>query len=803
MIELRQTFRRLLTAPGFTFTAVAILGLGIGANTVVFSIIDAVYLDDPPHIVEPERLVRVYGVDDRVGAPTSMPYPDFAHYEANQSSFDGLMGFGHTIALTVGRSDSRGPARGMFVSHDYFDVLGVRPAAGRWFVPEEDAVAAPQMAAVVSHRFWTSALGAGDDVVGQTLYLNGLAFAVVGVAPDGFAGPSPIEIPPDVWVPLHTVSALAPRDWEMLERPASGGWNWVQGIGRLREGVTLEAARDDLAGLSAYLKETFPRQTNQVVALSADARFMPTASDSLADALKLMLVAAAAVLFAGTANVAVLLSLRASDGARTVALSKALGATPARIVRSALLESLLMVGLGTAVGMWLSYGAAGLVAGFLPASFSVSFEPDLTVFVFACLLALTVALASASIPALRSAHVDVNGTLKGDFGAGQRGSRLRSGLVVAQVAVAAVLVLAAALTARSVASASSISFGFEPEGRVLLSTTLSNHGYTPEEGQIFVGEALERLRALPGVTAVSTLSNVPFLGAYYSEGFRHPSGNANAPANMGINTVSPDFFAAMGVDLVAGRPIDRTDVAGGIPSIVVSVTTARNLWPDEDPIGQRLFGRLGQPLWEVVGVVEDTRVRDLERTPELYGYTALAQDYRADVTFVVHGQAPLPLLRESLYAVDASVAISDIRSMEEVISAVASYYRSPALLLNVVAGVALVLAIVGLYGVLSYVVSRERREIGIRMALGASRQVVATEIVRRASRWVLLGLGIGGSAAWLAAPVLQAFLFGVQARDFGVWTSALLGLFLIAAAASALPARRAARLNPADALRRE
>jgi predicted permease len=524
---------------------------------------------------------------------------------------------------------------------------------------------------------------------------------------------------------------------------------------------------------------------------------------SLADALKLMLVAAAAVLFAGTANVAVLLSLRASDGVRTIALSKALGATPARIVRSGLLESLLIVGLGTAVGMWLSYGAAGVAAGILPASFSVSFEPDLTVLAFACLLALTVAIVSALIPALRSAQVDVNGALKGNVGAGQRGSGLRSSLVVAQVAVAAVLVLAAALTARSVATASSIAFGFEPEGRVLLSTTLSNHGYTPDDGQMFVREALERLRALPGVRAVSTLSNIPF-GPYYSEGFRHPSGDPAAPSgNMGINAVSPEFFAAMGIDLVAGRPIDRTDVPGGIPSIVVSATTARNLWPNQDPIGQRLFGRLEQPLWEVVGVVEDTRVRDLERTPELYGYTALAQDYRADVTFVVHGQAPLPLLRESLYAVDASIAITGIRSMEEVISAVASYYRSPALMMNVVAGVALVLAVVGLYGVLSYAVSRERREMGIRMALGASREIVATEIVRRALRWVLLGLAIGGSVAWLAAPVLQTFLFGVEARDFAVWTSALLGLLLVAAAASALPARRAARLNPADALRRE
>ena len=804
MIELSQTVRRLLHAPGFTFTAVAILGLGIGANATVFSIIDAIYLDDRPHILDPDRLVRVYGVNDGAGTPADMPYPDFAYYDENQRSFDGLMGWGHTVALTVGHLDSREPARGMFVSHDYFDVLGVRPAAGRWFFPEEDAVAAPQMAAVVSHSFWSNALSADADAVGQTIYLNGLTFLVVGVAPEGFAGPSPVEIPPDVWVPFHAVNALSPRDWEMIERPPRGGWNWVQGIGRLREGVTLDVARSDLEGLSAYLKESFPLQTNQSVALNADARFMPRDGGSFQDMLKLMVVAAGAVLLAGSANVAVLLSVRASEATRNVALSKALGASGARIARSSLIESLVLGGLGAAVGVWLSYTASGVAASILPASFSVSFEPDLTVLAFACSLALIVAVASGLVPALRAAHVDVNRALKGDDGAGHGRSRMRSGLVVAQVAVAAMLMLAAALTVRSVAAASSIPFGFDPEGRMLMSTALGNHGYSPEEGQVFVRETLDRLRGQPGVRAVSTMSNIPFLSGYYSEGFRRPSEDANAPsANMGINTVSADFFAAMGIDLMVGRPIDQTDVAGGIPSVVVSATTAQNLWPDRDPIGQRLYGRPGQLLWEVVGVAEDTRVSDLDRTPDLYGYTALAQDYRADVVFVIHGQTPLPLLRESLYAVDPSVAISDSRSMEEVISLVASYYRSPALLMNVLGAISLLLAIVGLYGVLSYAVSRERREIGIRMALGASSQRVAWEIVRRALGLVLLGLAIGGSAAWLAAPVLRLFLFGVEPRDLAVWTTALLALLLIAAASSGLPARRAASLNPADALRRE
>jgi predicted permease len=801
--DFRYAVRRLLNSPGFVFTAVAIVGLGVGVNTIVFSIIDAVYLEDPMHIQDPDRLVRVYAVDDGTGFPTSMPYPDFAYYDANQRSFDGFMGWGHTIALTVGHSDASEPARGMFVSNDYFDVLGVRPELGRWFLPEEDAAAAPQMAAVVSHGFWSNVLGANANVVGQAISLNGLTFVIVGVAPEGFAGPSPVQIPPDIWVPFHTVTALSPQDWEMIERPESGGWNWVQAIARLRENVTIDAARGDLESLSAYLKESFPVQVNQSIALNEDARFMPRIGGSFVGMLQLMLLAAGAVLLAGTANVAVLLSVRATEATRNAALSKALGASRRRITQSALIESLVLGGLGAAVGIWLAYATSNVAANILPATFSVSFEPDLTVLAFACLLALTVAMLSGLVPALRTAHVDVNSVLKGDDRSGHTRSPLRSGLVVAQVAVAAIMVLGAALTARSVATASSIPFGFDQEDRTLLSVTLGNHGYSPEEGQVFVREALDRLRGLPGVRDVSTLSNIPLL-SYYSEGFRHPSPDVTAPrTNMGVNAVSSDFLEAMGIELRMGRGIDETDTAGRVPSIVISETTAENLWPDQYPIGQRLYGRRDQPLWEVVGVAEDARFRDLDRAPDFYGYTALAQDYRADVTFVVHGETPPPLLRDALYAIDPAVAISDMRTLEDVIGLVAANYRSPAVLMNVFGAMSLLLAVVGLYGVVSYTVSRERREIGIRMALGSSSRQVAWVIVRRALGLVLLGLAIGGAAAWLAAPVLGSFLFGVEPRDLAMWITALLALLLVGAAASGIPARRAASLNPADALRRE
>jgi hypothetical protein len=268
-----------------------------------------------------------------------------------------------------------------------------------WFFPEEDEASAPQMAAVVSHAFWSNALSGDTKAVGQTIQLNGLTFVIVGVTPKGFIGPSPIETVPDLWVPFQTLTALSPRDSQMLERPERGGWNWVQGIGRLREGVTVDAARGDLNSLSAYLKENFPVQTNQSIALNADARFIPRDGGSFEDMLKVMVVATAAVLLAGTANVAVLLSVRASEARRDVALSKALGASAARIARSALIESLVLGALGAAVGVWLSYTTSGGAATLLPASFSVSFEPDVTVLAFACALALTVGMASGLVPA--------------------------------------------------------------------------------------------------------------------------------------------------------------------------------------------------------------------------------------------------------------------------------------------------------------------------------------------------------------------------------------------------------------------
>jgi predicted permease len=780
---------------------VAVLAVGVGTTSAMFSIVDAVYLEDPPHIADFGDLVRVHGVSDRSGTSVDMPYPDFAYYVEQQRSFDGLMGWGHSIALTIGRSGVRSPGTGMFISYDYFDVLQTRPAAGRWFRPEEDSVAAPQLAAVISHGLWSGVFDSDPHIVGEMLSLNGTPFRVVGVAPRGFAGPSPLDVPPDVWVPFHAQPVLSPQDWAMLERPVNpGGWNWVQGIGRLRQGVTLEAARADLALLSANLRENFARWVDGGIGVNGDARFIPGRGDALQGTLRLMVVAAAAVLLIAWANVSILLLVRGSDAVRDVAVRMALGASRWRVVRVLLVESLIVGGLGSAAGVWLAYSASGILAGTIPATFSVSFGLDVTVLVFACLLGLAVSVVSGLLSALPTGRLDVIRTLK-DGGRSGRGRGLRDGLVVAQVALATGLAVAAGLTARSVTAASAIPFGFDPDGRTLVTTTLSGQGYTDDQGRVFIGSALERILSLPGVRSASTLSNVPFLGGFYAEGFRRPDADASAPSgNMGINAVSPDFFDAMGIRMIAGRPIGTGDVPGAPPALVVSASTARSLWPGQDPLGRRLYGRRGELLWEVVGVAENTRVQDLDRSPELYGYTAVAQDYRATVTFVVRGEAPPAALREALYAEDPALAISSLRPMDDVIDLVLSQYRTAAVLMNALAALSLLLAVTGLYGVLSFAVTQGRRDIGIRVALGASSGRVVWGVVRWALGLALPGLTVGGTAAWMVAPALGSFLYGVDPRDAAVWTTALLALLVVTTASSLLPARRAAQLDPVDTL---
>ena len=572
----------------------------------------------------------------------------------------------------------------------------------------------------------------------------------------------------------------------------------------------------------------------------------------------------AGVLLIGSINIAILLLARGSARSTDAAVQMAVGATRGRIIRGALIESLVLAVLGGALGIGLAYLASGLVAGILPVTFSVSFEPDGTVLAFACALTVSTALLFGLVPALRTGCVDLSQTLKGEQGSSDR-SRIRSGLVVTQVAIAGSLAVAAALTAQSFATASAVPLGYDVADRILLSVNLSEQGYSEEQAQVFIRRALEGLRAVPGVRSASTMASVPFdrppplltrrrppvvpwgasdstssftalapptfwtpgrevasrdsvgyLGLQASLRVLRREFSYRASATEGLsprseselllaqisNVVSPDFFTTMGIEVIAGRAIDETDVASGPTALVVSASMAHMFWPDQEPVGLSLLTPDGQVQAEVVGVVEDTRSIGLSSGPESRSYSASAQNYRPGVTFVVHSDVGGGRLRGVLFSLDQGIAVS-VRTLREVVGREVDRFRNAALLAGVFGSLALVMAMVGLHGVLSYAVVRARKDIGIRVALGASRQQAGQAVVGRALRLTAIGLLVGGLLTFAGAPLLASFLFEIEARDLGMWTTAAAVVFVVVGASSIMPALRATSVDPMEALRAE
>jgi putative ABC transport system permease protein len=802
--DARYAGRGLMKTPSFTAVAVAILGLGIGATTSIFAVLDAVYFDELPHVVEPDRLVRLY----RTTASTqsgALAYPDYEHYRDNAAVFDGLMAYDPAgIALTISRNDGRVDGRGTFVSDNYFDVLGTRPAAGRWFLPEEDRSGGSHRVAIISHGVWNDMFDGDPSAVGASVRLNGKAFTVVGVAPEGFRGPSPLETPPDVWFPFHAQPLLAPAEgaWP-LERVEGNRWVWIWSMGRLRNGITLEAAQDNVEAMASHLEETFAFWNKGWGArVYENVKFHPPSGTSLATMTRLLLAVVVAVLLVASANIAILLLARGSARSRDVAVRVAMGAGRGRVIRGALTESLILGLLGAAAGVGVAYLSADVVAGVLPTSFSVSFEPDLTVLAFAVGLALVTAMTFGLIPALQTASVDVNRTMKGDERGAAR-SRVRGGLVVAQVAVSVSLAISAALMARSLATASAVPLGYDVEDRMLLSVNLNNHGYSDAEGLVFARRTLERLQAVPGVRSATTMVMIPFRGSW---GTSVPGPGERTEENlvdMGLNAVSPGFFRTMGIRILAGRPTDERDVEGATPALVVSASTARLLWPNQDPLGQQILEDDGTLRWEVVGVAEDTRFNDLGAAPDAYAYMAHEQRYQPSVTFVVEGAVAVGPLREAVLSVNPGMAIARVQSVKDAVNRELARFRTSALLVGVFGSLALVLAMVGLYGVLSYSVVRSRRDIGIRVALGASTRRVGRGVLARALRLTITGLAVGGVLTFAGARLLASFLYGIGPSDPLTWAGAAVVVLLVAGVASVIPAARAAKVDPMLALRAE
>ena len=805
--DARIAVRSLSKDLGFTLTAVAILGLGIGANTTVFTLVNNLFLEPPPDVVEPDRLVRLNRTTQGSGFG-ALAYPDYAYYRDNNEVFDGVFAYDPDgVALSIGVTDRLTAGRGWMVSHNYFDVLGVRPVAGRWFREDEDRTPGTHSVAIVSHTLATTLFGNASNAVGASLSLNGNTFSVIGVPPPTFRGTSPTETPPDVWVPIHAQPILTPLGGDLALRRVSGEtWLWLWAVGRLRDDITTEAAQGHMDGLARYLEENFAEwNADWGVVLSPGSRFHPPNATSLTTMTLLLFGVVAAILLIACANLAILLLARGSAKVHDVGMRLALGASRGRVVRALLIESLLLAFTGAALGVAMTYWSADVVAAMLPMGFAISFEPDWTVVLFAVLLATATAALFGVIPAWQVARADVQTVLKGiEHAPGM--VRGRNALVVTQVALSLMLVTAAGLCTKSLFTARSIDLGFETENRLLLTVNLGNHGYTEETGRAFIGEALGRLRAVPEVRAASTMRMVPFRGTWSTS--ISPPGSTGAGeerVELGLNAVSPDYFTIMGIPLLMGRAFTNADVAGsGINTAVINREMAEMYWPNADPIGQT-FGREGDREGvTVIGVAENAHLYALGEETPIHAYVPVHERYASGVTFLIDAggsSAVAALASTALHEVDPSLAFISTTTMDDVVGRVFARYRVAAMSVGIFGILALGLASAGLFGVLSYMVSRRKREIGVRVALGASGLQVGRTVVGKGLALAAIGVALGLAGSIAGAEVLTSFLYQVNPRDPLTLLAAPLILLLVAAAASLVPAWRATSVQPVDVLK--
>jgi predicted permease len=832
--DVRFALRMMARNPGFTAVVVLTLGLGIGANAAMFSVVNTLLLRPLP-VAEPGRLVVLH-TTSLSGTSRVVSYPDYRSYRDQCGDvFEGILGH-DLIHVALGHGDGNDLIWGEIVTGDYFGVLGIAPALGRGFLPEEDASPGSHPVVVLGHTMWKRRFNADPRVVGGSVTINGRGYTVVGVGPEGFPGTT-FGLQMDLWVPMAMHAAVMPQSGTLLE---SRGTRWLNAIARLRPGVTIERAGAAVATVARRLEAAYPEDDAGVtVSLvpEREARFPVEARGAIALGAGLALAVVGLVLLIACANVANLLLARSAARRREIGIRLALGAGRGRLVRQLLTESLLLSILGGGAGLLLALWASDLLLGFkppIPYTLAIDYAPDARVIIFTSAITLLTGVIFGLAPALNASRTDLVTVLKGDAAGGRaRGSRhaaaaprrmragataralrapLRSALVVSQVALSLVVLTCAGLFLRSLRNAGAIDPGFETR-RVLLGTfDLGLLGYSEDRGRAFYRDLVERVAALPGVTSASLADNLPLddnwndVGPVVAEGQPVPADRQGIAAEYSV--VAPGLFRALGVPLLRGRDIDEHDVAGAPDVAIINRTLADLLWPGQDPIGRRLrIGLADAPLREVVGVVGDIRYRTLGEGARPFIWRPVAQSYRSQMSILVRAAAdPAGLLepvRREIRALDAGLPVYGLKTMSVHMGHALWWTRMGAALAATFGGLALLLAAIGLYGVVSYSVAQRTKEIGIRMALGARRADVLRLVVGQGMLLVLAGTAAGLLAALAAGRVVSSLLYGVGA--FEPLTLLAITVILCGAAllATWLPARRAARVDPMVALRYE
>ena len=800
--DLKFACRTLAARPSFAIVAVLILALGIGANATIFSWLETVVLRPIPG-VDTSTLVALHGTSSSRD-DLSLSYPNFLDFRAARpDGLEDLMAF-RGVAMNL-RGDTE-PIRvwGQMVTPNFFDVLRVRPILGRGFVEAEGASIDKEGVVVLAYSAWQRYFAGDPGIIGRSIVLNARPFSVIGVAPEGFHGTMG-GLSLDVYVPLTMQRAFMSGD-----RLRQRGTSFLQVYGRLTPGATIERAQASLAVVAARLAKD--HHENEGRGIFLEPVWRDGAAGLLLPIMATMMAVVGVVLLIACANLAGLMLARAAGRQREVAVRLAVGASRARVVRQFLVESVLLAALGGAAGLVVATWTSGLLMMLVPRTpFPVAFDAAVgpRVVVFSIAATLVAAIAFGLLPALRASRPDVAYALKdaaASVSGGAARARIRNSLVVAQVALSLLLLVCAALFVRGLAHASRVDPGFTIRYGIIAAVDLLPNGYDEQRGAAFYRELLARVETLPGVESASVAYSMPLDLSAGSDMGVDIDGYQPAPGEevgAAYNRIGPKYFETMGIQIVAGRPIDEKDVAGRQLSVVVNETMARKYWPNGDAIGRVI--RFGSGPAVVVGIARDGKYRQPNEQPRSFLYVPLAQYFRHDALLLVRTAGDpatvIPALHAKVRALDPNLPLFDVRTVAEHLKISVFIPRIASIVLALFGGLALVLAVVGLYSVIAFSVAQRTREIGVRVALGASRQSIVRLILRQGLKLTAIGLAIGAALAAAAAFALRSQLMGVAPTDPLSFVGTAVLLAAVALVACALPALRAARLDPVSALR--
>ena len=818
--DLRYATRTFLKTPGFTLIAVLSIALGIAANTSIFTLVNAV-LFKPMPVPHPEQLVALYTTEPNSIYPGEFSYPDYRDYRDHNEIFSDLFLHYGTPVSMKNSGDKAELIWGELVSGNYFDGLGVTPASGRMLSPDDDRAQDGHSVAVLSHSFWKKRFGSDPNIVGRDVRLNGHDFTVIGVARQGFSGTRFVGFIPDVWVPIAMHRQIVADSEGWLENRGGQSFNVN---GRLKPGVTIEQATSAMNTYARQLAEAYPR-TNANISVGmvpGGSKTQPalTLLGYIPIVAALMMGIVGLVLLIACANVANLLLARASVRRREIAIRLALGAGRARLIRQLLTESVLLSLIGGGLGLLLAQWFNALVPlanpqlDFATIDFGYDLAIDQRVLGFTLLLSSLTGVIFGLLPALQASRADLVTTLKGEGPAVTSTTRrlsLRNLLVVSQVALSLILLITAGLFIRSTRNVQEMNPGFEPKRILLASVDVGVHGYDETKGRSFYRQIVERIRSLPGVEAASLGGPLP-LDAYSRgatlrvEGYVPAYENERLSANYSI--VGHEYFQAMSTPIVEGRAFTEFDDQKAPNVVIVNETLARRFWPNESPLGKRLqLGSPKSPYRQVVGVARDGKYFLMGEPPTEYLFVPLLQNYDGKMTLIARtsGQPEklAEAIRQEAASLDSELPVYGVKTMPQFLDRILSGPKSIAALATIFGLIALLMAAVGLYGVMSYSVAQRTREVGIRMALGARTGDVVRLVLKEGLILVGAGVGLGLVTAMGVSRLLGSFLYGISPTDALTFITIPSVLVLVALVASYVPARRATRVDPMIALRFE